>query len=110
MHMGIKRGRPLGEKKEQINIRLLDEYACLLKRGSPLYWWMRKNGIRTIHGQQKHGKTYSLNPSSVITRLLHDTMLTVIKDDPVAFLAYDYKYGTHPKWVNIAARTDAEGG
>ena len=112
MDMGIKRGRPKGRKKEQINIRLLPEYASLLRDPSPIFWWMRKNGT-ILKGTDKHGKTNTLNPSAVITKMLDDTMRRIIEEDSAAFLSLDYQLQErherpviHSKWVRIAVNTD----
>jgi hypothetical protein len=106
--MGIRRGRPQGPKKEQINIRLLPEYSTLLKNPSPLYWWMRKNNIR-VQDIKKQGKAPAHNPSSVISRMLNDTMIRIIDEDPEAFFDYcsrmeEKGHLTHSRWVEIAFR------
>ena len=101
MDMGIKRGRPSGPIKEQMNIRLLPEYSSLLKNPSPIYDWIRRNGIR-MPNVKKQGKTDSVNPSAVISKLLHDTVLTIIKDDPEAFYDFSLDHLVHRKWVQLA--------
>lgn len=101
--MGIKRGRPQGPIKDQINIRLLPEYSSLLKNPSPIYWWMRRNNIR-MPDIKKRGRTDAHNPSSAISRMLHDTMLNIIKEDPEAFLDFTRDHMVHAKWITIAFR------
>jgi len=99
--MGIKRGRPSGPEKEQINIRLLPKYASLLKKDSPIFWWMRKKGIRFAN-TLKHGKTNSANPSNAVTTMFHNTIVEIIKEDPEAFLDYASRRNVHADWAILA--------
>jgi len=99
--MGIKRGRPQGPEKEQINIRLLPKYASLLKKDSPIFWWMRRNNIKFAN-TLKHGKTNSANPSNAVTTMFHNTIVEIIKDDPEAFLDYASRHLVHADWHVLA--------
>jgi hypothetical protein len=104
--MGIKRGRKALGKK-QINIRLLPEYSSLLENPNPIYWWIRKNGIR-MGRIDKHGKAPGINPSNVVAKILDETMRSIIKEDPKAFLEHaDSVFEVRPvhtKWLQIALR------
>lgn len=111
--MGQKRGRPKGRKKEQINIRLLPEYASLLHtsrtKPSPLFWWFRRNDLKVSNGALKHGKTEAANPSNAVTTLLHLTILACIKADPERFLDFAAEYNVHARWAIVAENTIERG-
>ena len=62
---------------------------------------MRRNNIR-VQDIRKQGKAPAHNPSSVISRMLNDTMIRIIDEDPEAFLDFTDRNMTHSRWVQIA--------
>jgi len=97
--MGIKRGRkPLGKK--QVNIRLLPQHYSLLENPNPLYIHYRKAGVRFKVG--KHGKSNGYSASDIVSKLIDDKMLEIIRADPESILDFAERYPVHARWLRVA--------
>jgi hypothetical protein len=97
--MGIKRGRKALGKK-QINIRLLPEHYTLLENPNPLYVHYRKKGLK--FKVAKHGKSGGYSASDIVSTLIHDKMLEIVRENPAGILDFAERHTVHARWLRLA--------
>lgn len=99
---GFKRGRKALNKK-QWNIRLLPEHSELLENPSVLKAWWRRQNVRLVSGNEKHGKSPNTpNPSQMLERFLHDNITWLCDTHPEFVLEYAETRPVHQRWFGRA--------